>query len=132
MNWISYTQILSAKHFRPHVEILAIDPYDGKLTCKCTCLLDTGSDISALPVGVIKDLQLQATGILHDVLSYPGLTPTEQNEFSVCIRIFGRKLPAIQVLQTPKTVGVLGRDVLNHFFLKVDGPRMRFKEGRFL
>ena len=130
MHWVPYRRLVATGHLRPYIKIRVVEPFQGQASCVCLCLLDTGADVSALPQDAVDTLQLVPTG-LKSVKAYSDETPKIKNTYSANLTIFGVEFCGLEVLPMPSHVGLIGRDVLNMFFLKLDGPKARFKEGRF-
>lgn len=87
-------------------------------------LLDTGSDITAIPTKFVDALQLYPISRLRleDVQSktVPVFT------YAVRLTIAGLVIPRLEVILTGLEFVVIGRDVLNRFYLLLNGPDLTF------
>ena len=83
------------------------------------CLVDSGSDRSAMPVWLLKRLGV-TTSWFEDVTDFFG--ETKGREVShVRISLCGRKSELVTVVRLKKrSLGILGRDVLNDFKVLLD------------
>jgi hypothetical protein len=87
--------------------------------------LDPGSDISVLPESTVHAIGLQRDGEL-EVEGYDSLVA----RVPLCIVILevaGEMLPPTSVVVMPRPLAILGRDVLNHFILTLNGKNLSFK-----
>ena len=96
---------------------------EGTATTECPAQLDTAADLTVIPSRLIQDLgldqlsELPILGVNGHLLTLP--------TFLVQIQI--RELPpqVVEVLASPQEPYVLlGRDVLNHFRITLDGPKL--------
>jgi hypothetical protein len=87
-------------------------------------LLDTGSDVTAIPATLVQRLQLipfsrlqleDVSGEIRTVLTY-----------AVHLIIGELTLPRLEVIQTGLDQVILGRDVLNHLYVLLRGPELAF------
>jgi len=126
MAWIDYRKLQNSSHYRPYVEIWVSDPLVGDPSRyrKCLCILDTGADRSALPESVIAEMDLVQTGITDVGVFGGGRIST--NTYSAILTVFGREFRMEKMVGESGRLGTIGRDLLNEFFLMVDGPKRRF------
>ncbi len=92
-----------------------------------TMLIDSGTDVTLLPASSVSQLGLQADqqdG--YELLAFDG---TKRTAKSVqCELVFlGRVYRGTYVIVEGAS-GILGRDVLNHVSLVLDGPRLKWRE----
>jgi predicted aspartyl protease len=87
-------------------------------------LLDTGSDITAIPRSLANTLQLYPIGQirLEDVQAQTLQVLT----YAVQLTIAGLIIPRLEVILTGLDYVVLGRDVLNRFYVLLNGPETAF------
>jgi hypothetical protein len=87
-------------------------------------LLDTGSDITAIPRDLGGILQLYPVGQirLEDVQAQTQRVPT----YVVQLTVAGLTIPRLEVVLTGLDHVVLGRDVLNHLYVLLNGPEAVF------
>ncbi len=87
--------------------------------------LDTGADISAIPAKVVEELDLEpASEIL--------ISGYNSQEETIPTYIVGLELPQarvrhIEVITIPEYYVLLGRDILNHFYINLNGPDLTFE-----
>ncbi len=98
-------------------------PVEGLPDTEWAALLDTAADISVVPWRVVEELQLEQLGDF-EAIGLGGhvlLMPT----FLICIRPRGLTPHVVKVLASADEPYVLvGRDVLNHFRVTLDGPNL--------
>lgn len=87
-------------------------------------LLDSGADISALPKSVVDALSLESADRSYEVMAY-------DNSVRECraVRaevVFARGHFKGQFVVIDQEVGVLGRNILNHFVVTLDGPHLEW------
>ena len=90
-------------------------------------LLDTGADISALPKGVVDALALPAGDRTYEVMAYDNTVQecsTVRGEV-----VFMRGHFKGQFIVVDQHVGVLGRNILNHLVVTLDGPGLEWNVG---
>jgi len=87
-------------------------------------LLDTGSDVTAVPARLADDLHLQAIGRLH--LENVEAKTTYVSTYAVRLTVASVTVPHLETILTGLDFVVLGRDVLNDFYLLLNGPDLTF------
>lgn len=87
-------------------------------------LLDTGSDITAVPVRLTDSLHLQAIGRLR--LEDVEARTTHVSTYAVRLTVAGLTNTHLEVILTGLDFVVLGRDVVNHFYVLLNGPELTF------
>jgi predicted aspartyl protease len=87
--------------------------------------LDTGADITVIPPSLVDDLQLIPEMPIV-MTSYDGIE-TKRTAYFVDLEIAGHKLESIEVVAAPRDNILLGRDVLNHFFITLNGKDLAFE-----
>ncbi len=87
-------------------------------------LLDTGSDITALPHRLADSLRLYPIGRLRleDVKANTAPVLT----YAVRLTLADVTIPRLEVILTGLDIAVLGRDVLNRFYALLNGPDLAF------
>ena len=90
-------------------------------------LLDTGSDITAIPARLVDAFHLYPIGRLRleDVDARTTLVLT----YAVQLTIVGLVIPRLEVVLTGLDFAVVGRGVLNRLYLLLNGPELAFNIG---
>lgn len=82
-------------------------------------LLDTGADCSIFPVNLLR--RIGATYLeTRNMISASGYTETV-NLYLVEVQIGSYKIPGIRAVGLKTTEAILGRDVLNHLIITLNG-----------
>lgn len=91
-------------------------------------LLDTGADSSALPIEVIEQLGLQQVdaGFVGGINEPRALSPI----FAAFVSLAGSAPSEIDVYGLALPFAILGRDVLNHYHITLDGPNLTLTIAR--
>ena len=87
--------------------------------------LDTGADITVIPFSMVNSLRLEA-GDSIAVSGYDG-SPTEIQTYVVTLEIVGHSFENIKVVASQRAEILIGLDILNHFFITLDGPAQDFE-----
>ena len=82
--------------------------------------VDTGADISALPNDIVNALRLAPSGELR-VAGYDG-QPTTVTVYAARVTLPDGQRGRLNVLTVPTEYALLGRDLVNHLRLLLDGP----------
>jgi len=117
-----------ASHYDPPAPVAAVtlrDPAAGAQVADVPLLLDTGADITLLPREAVARLGTSPLAdIRYDLTGFDG----SESSASVVVldmillnRAFRGRYLLIEAEQ-----GILGRDVLNHLSLVLDGPGQRW------
>jgi predicted aspartyl protease len=85
-------------------------------------LVDTGSDTTLIPETLADQLRLAPAGEV-DVQAYEG-TPKTVTFYDVILRVSNLRLVGLSVVTFSADYVLLGRDVLNHLCLLLDGPAL--------
>ena len=91
---------------------------------KAPALLDTGSDITAIPRSLASEIQIYPIGQirLEDVQAQTQMVLT----YAVQLTIADLIIPRLEVILTGLDYVILGRDVLNRLNMLLNGPEMVF------
>jgi len=87
--------------------------------------IDTGADISVIPEFLVNELNLAEKRPIF-MLGYDG-SPARRATFQVDLKILGYTLRAVRVVAAPRDTILLGRDVLKHFIITLDGKAQTFE-----
>jgi len=108
----------------PFLQIMLANRFHPSKRITISTLLDTGSDYTAIPSGVVKTLKLEPTGriLLEDIKrqTFPIFT------YTLRLTIADMIIPEMKVIATELEHGLLGRDLLNRFYLHLNGPELQF------
>lgn len=87
-------------------------------------LLDTGSDVTAIPDFLIDELQLEPVGWLR----VENLAGVGRRQYTYPIRLQFAELtiPRLEILGSQLDFVVIGRDALNRLALHLNGPDQTF------
>lgn len=89
-------------------------------------LIDSGADVTLLPDSAVGSIGIVGTGERYQLVAFDG-TLSESETVRVDLVFLGRRFRG-RYLLTDAEFGVLGRDVLNHLRLMLDGPASRWDE----
>jgi len=109
----------------PFIEFEVVSPQDSTQRRLAQGLLDTGAEVSVLPVELLTALQIPKASDLS-VESWDG-SPTLVTTYIVTLEIADARLDSIEVVAAPMPYAILGRDVLNHFILTLNGKDLIFE-----
>lgn len=108
----------------PFLDLAVHHPEDLAQTIHIRAKIDTGADISAIPTSLVAQLELPITSKII-VEGYDGV-PTAMSTYGVLFEIEQAHFRSQEVITIPETYVLLGRDVLNHFYLHLNGPELTF------
>jgi len=89
-------------------------------------LIDSGADATLLPRSAATSLGLEGTGERYQLVGFDGTV--SESEAVLAILAFLRRNFRGRYLLTEAEVGVIGRDILNHIRLLLDGPAFHWDE----
>jgi len=89
-------------------------------------LIDSGADATLLPRSAATSLGLEGTGERYQLVGFDGTV--SESEAVVASLAFLRRNFRGRYLLTEAEVGVIGRDILNHIRLLLDGPAFLWNE----
>jgi predicted aspartyl protease len=119
-------------HFNPPAPLARVtlrNPSTGATAADVELLVDSGADVTLLPRQVVEGLGISlASGRGYEIAGFDGsksFVPAVNLEMLFLNRLFKG-----QYLVIEEERGILGRDVLNHIALLLDGPRLRWDEHR--
>jgi hypothetical protein len=117
-------------HFNPPAPFALVtlrNPSTGVAVSDVVLLVDSGADVTLLPRQAVDGLGISpATGRAYEIAGFDGnksFVPAVSLDMLFLKRIFTG-----QYLIIDEERGILGRDVLNHLALLLDGPRLRWDE----
>jgi|HubBroStandDraft_1064217.scaffolds.fasta_scaffold340512_1 hypothetical protein len=92
-------------------------------------LIDTGADVTLIPESCASPLDLYIdSSIAYELMALDGSTSVA--EVVQLDLLFLRRVFRGRFLLSNQEYGVLGRDILNHIMVLLDGPRLAWEEER--
>jgi len=110
----------------PIAEIVLRNIETGERSAKIKVLLDTGSDISLVPISILESLQIQPSEESVNLFGFDENKSTAEL-FDLQIVFLGKRITG-NYCGINDTIGILGRDVLNEFCITFDGKNLEWKE----
>lgn len=104
------------------------NPQNGTTIPDVPLLIDTGADVTLLPLGAVNAAGIEQTGALYELLAFDGRS-NSAGAVRAELLVLGRTFRG-QFLVIDQDVGILGRNVLNALALLLDGPRQTWSERR--
>ena len=114
----------------PFVPIRVSLPLEPATARTLQAQVDTAADISCIPMAVVDQLGLQPTRTIH-VEGYDG-TRAEVTTYSIVLNVADARFRLVEVVPIPEDYALLGRDVLNSLYLRLNGPELTFHIGASL
>jgi len=109
----------------PLISVTVSCPEDADLFMSAPALLDTGADYSVITDTICKKLMLLPIGEVY-VESFRGEGDVHQI-YPVNFKIHEWRFTQIPVLVGTEHYVILGRDILNHFDLRLNGIEQKFE-----
>ena len=120
----------NASHFDPPAPVARVtlrNPHSGATVSDVLLLLDTGADITLLPRIAVEPLGVPLrAGQQYELMGFDGsksFAPVVMLDLLFLQRAFRGRYLLIE-----EERGILGRDILNHVILLLDGPRQQWAE----
>jgi hypothetical protein len=108
----------------PFVDIRVSTPLSPALGQLLRAKLDTAADISCMPADLIEQLGLLPARTVP-VEGYDGIQRMVYT-YMVTLEVAVARFRYLEVVATPEGYALLGRDVLNHFYVQLNGPDLAF------
>ncbi len=111
----------------PVARVILRDPSNGNTVDDVLMLIDSGADITLIPQAYIDDLA--STFDPQNSYELEGFDGQRSVAQSVELDlVFLRKAFRGRYVIINSKVGILGRDILNHVAVVIDGPRLSWEE----
>ncbi|MBI4674289.1 MAG: retroviral-like aspartic protease family protein [Chloroflexi bacterium] len=107
----------------PYLEVFVRHP-QTRAEFKVAAKLDTGASKSAIPAAIAVALNLETMGKLM-VQGFNQVSDKYPVHY-VELEVADLKLPMFPVIALPRKDILLGRDILNHFIITLDGKALTF------
>jgi hypothetical protein len=108
----------------PFVDIYVCSPLSPALGQPLRAKLDTAADISCIPADLVELLHLLPARTIP-VEGYDGIR-TMVYTYTVTVEVTNARFRHLEVVTTPEKYALLGRDVLNYFYVQLNGPDLTF------
>jgi len=119
-----------ASHFEPPAPVAQVtlrNLHSGATVSDVLLLLDTGADVTLLPRTAVEQLGVPLlAGQRYELMGFDGsksFAPVVMLDLLFLKRAFRGRYLLIE-----EERGILGRDILNHVVLLVDGPQQQWSE----
>jgi predicted aspartyl protease len=119
-----------AAHFDPPAPVARVtrrNPHSGATVPDVLLLVDTGADITLLPRTAVEPLGVPLlAGQQYELMGFDGsksFAPVVMLDVLFLQRAFRGRYLLIEAER-----GIMGRDILNHLSLLLDGPRQQWAE----
>lgn len=101
-------------------------PSGGQSVSDVPMLIDSGADVTLIPRSAIASLGLVGTGQTYELMGFDGLS--SEYESAQADLVFLKRRFRGRYLLIDAEIGILGRDVLNHLPLLLDGPALTWNQ----
>ena len=109
----------------PFIDIIISHVENSEQTAQVRAKIDSGADITAIPISLIDQLELPITKKI--IARGYDATPISVFTYSVSLEIAEVRFKNLRVIASPRDYVILGRDVLNRFYLNLNGPDLNFE-----
>lgn len=111
----------------PVAKVMLRDPTSGKKLPDVPMLIDSGADVTLLPEDSVKQLGISSDSAEeYELMAFDGST-TVSRAVRVDLFFLHRTFKG-RFLLISQEWGILGRDVLNHLSVLLDGPHLSWDE----
>jgi hypothetical protein len=116
--------------FRPAAPVARValrNPSSGQLADNVLMLIDSGADVTLLPRSSLESLGVDpGAGEAYELTAFDG-TVSVSRAVNMHL-LFLRRTFRGRFLTTDNSCGILGRDVLNHLSIVLNGPKLEWSE----
>ncbi len=113
----------------PTAQVTFFNPVTGQLCADVPMLLDTGADISMIPVSAAREINAQAVpDRAYEIAGYDGRTSVVPL-VNLRMEWMGYKFNG-EFMLIEQGHGIIGRNILNLLPLLFDGPRLNWEIQR--
>lgn len=109
----------------PVADVTIMHPVTGARSSLLRGKLDSGADVTVIPERVVAQLGMTPKGRIW-TRGYDG-TYTQRSVYYVRLRVEGFNLASVRCVATDRANVLLGRNVLNHFVITLDGKNLVFE-----
>jgi len=106
------------------IELIIRNPLNRRLRRIVPALLDTGSDVTAIPTRISEALNLYQIGKYR--IDGVGFASESIYSYKVILAINDFVSDTVEVIETPLAFAVIGRDLLRYFNLHIYGREQLF------
>lgn len=106
------------------VNVIIANTTNRRKRSTLNALLDTGSDITAIPSEQVRLLDLYTRTQIR--LETVEGTSSVIYTYGVRFTLGDLVVPRLEVILTGLDMVIIGRDILNQLYLRLDGPRQQF------
>lgn len=110
----------------PTAKLILRNVETGERVGDVSVLLDTGADISLLPLSAIEKLKIAPSGETVNLIGFDESKSTSEI-YRLQVIFLGKRFSG-DYCAIDGEIGILGRDVLNEFSITFDGKNLEWKE----